>query len=81
MAKKRRVSARELERRLVRKLESSASYQDVNSVVNRLRRYAIAREFRAYTAFDRLAETSAGLAMSKGQIECAIRDRLRTGDR
>lgn len=76
---RRRVTARELERRLIRKLESSASWQDVNAVVKRLRRYAIVREFASYTCFEKLAETPSAVAMSKGEIENAIRDRMSKG--
>lgn len=76
---RRRVTARELERRLIRKLESSASWQDVNAVVKRLRRYAIVREFASYTCFEKLAETPSAVAMSKGEIEGAIRDRMSKG--
>ena len=74
---RRRVSARELERRLIRKLESSASWQDVNAVVKRLRRYAIVREFASYTCFEKLAETPSAVAMSKGDIDGVIRDRMK----
>lgn len=77
---RRRVSARDLERRLIQKLESSASYQDVNAMVKRLRRYAIVREFASYTTFEQLSGTSSAMAMSKSDIEGAIRDRItRTG--
>ena len=74
---RRRVSARELERRLIRQLESSGSYQDVNAMVKRLRRYAIVREFGAYTAFDMLAATPSAVAMGRADIEGAIRDRMK----
>lgn len=74
---RRRVSARELERRLIRKLESSGSWMDVNAVVKRLRRYAIVREFASYTTFEGLSGTSAATAMSKSDIEGAIRDRMK----
>lgn len=50
---------------------------DVNAVVKRLRRYAIVREFASYTTFEGLSGTSAATAMSKSDIEGAIRDRMK----
>ena len=46
MAKRRRVSARELERRLVKRLGDETLIK-VEAVVHRLRKYVIARTFRA----------------------------------
>ena len=46
-------------------------------MVKRLRRYAIVREFGAYTAFDMLAATPSAVAMGRADIEGAIRDRMK----
>lgn len=75
MARRRRVSARELERRLVKRLGDETLIK-VEAVVHRLRKYVIARTFRAYVAASELPKQASAAALTQTAIEQAIRERM-----
>lgn len=79
MAKRRRPSLRELERRLVRAMTARGSAFEACEMAQRMRRYAVMRRFCAHTALEGVARQDVARQMDQADIESAIRDVARKG--
>lgn len=82
MTKRRRVTAHDLKRRLVRRMADLSPYE-VTRIIRELREYAIAREFMGGRSFEGI-ESDATLGKhiwSRMDIEQAVRNKARLAGR